>query len=88
MKSFSLNISSNLIDCHFLQPLDENGMVLKGNQFAEKLDSLMVVVCEHLESCAEDGHLVKVISNFLSINDFNNMLYMLLELPFSCLVSL
>ncbi|KAF7084185.1 hypothetical protein CFC21_087864 [Triticum aestivum] len=30
-----------------------------GNACAEKLDSLMVVVCEHLKSCAERGYLDK-----------------------------
>ncbi|KAL6603199.1 hypothetical protein ACP70R_043560 [Stipagrostis hirtigluma subsp. patula] len=30
-----------------------------GNECAEKLDGLMVVVCEHLKSCAEHGHLQK-----------------------------
>ncbi|XP_047090825.1 RNA polymerase I-specific transcription initiation factor RRN3-like [Lolium rigidum] len=30
-----------------------------GNQCADKLDGLMVVVCEHLKSCAERGYLPK-----------------------------
>ncbi|KAJ6808107.1 RNA polymerase I-specific transcription initiation factor RRN3-like [Iris pallida] len=33
---------------------------LKGNVVAAKLDSLMVIVCEHLRTCAYDGQLVKV----------------------------
>jgi len=43
------------------QPLEESGRILKENAFADKLDGLMVVVCEHLEACASDGHLVKVV---------------------------
>lgn len=44
---------------HVFQPPMENG-VLKGNAFADKLDGLMVIVCEHLKSRAENGHLLKV----------------------------
>uniref|UniRef100_M8C757 RNA polymerase I-specific transcription initiation factor RRN3 n=1 Tax=Aegilops tauschii TaxID=37682 RepID=M8C757_AEGTA len=45
---------------------DEDGLgqagtkvLFGGNACAEKLDSLMVVVCEHLKSCAERGYLDK-----------------------------
>lgn len=34
-------------------------VLLGGNACAEKLDGLMVVVCEHLKSCAEHGYLTK-----------------------------
>ncbi|KAJ8500245.1 hypothetical protein OPV22_010797 [Ensete ventricosum] len=42
-----------------VKPPMENG-VLKGNAFADKLDGLMVIVCEHLKSRAVNGHLLKV----------------------------
>lgn len=37
----------------------ENG-VLKGNAYADKLDGLMVIVCEHLKLRADSGHLLNV----------------------------
>nr|CAD1840155.1 unnamed protein product [Ananas comosus var. bracteatus] len=39
------------------KPLEDNNRAFKGNAFAEKLDGLMVVVCEHLKSRADDGRL-------------------------------
>lgn len=44
---------------HF-QPLDEANGVLNGNVFAEKLDILMVIVCEYLKLYADGGCLLKV----------------------------
>ncbi|KAG1326802.1 putative Expansin-A16 [Cocos nucifera] len=43
-----------------IKDLEESNRVLNGNVFAEKLDSLMVIVCEYLKSCADGGHLLKV----------------------------
>lgn len=33
---------------------------LAKNTFADKLDGLMVVACEHLKSCSESGQLLEV----------------------------
>eukprot|EP00268_Persea_americana_P021180 TRINITY_DN21167_c0_g1_i1.p1 TRINITY_DN21167_c0_g1~~TRINITY_DN21167_c0_g1_i1.p1 ORF type:complete len:634 (+),score=155.37 TRINITY_DN21167_c0_g1_i1:189-2090(+) len=38
---------------------------LGGNLLADKLDSLMVLTCEHLKSCASNGRLVKVFETLL-----------------------
>ncbi|XP_038983919.1 RNA polymerase I-specific transcription initiation factor RRN3-like isoform X1 [Phoenix dactylifera] len=43
-----------------IKPLEEANGVLNGNVFAEKLDVLMVIVCEHLKLCADGGRLLKV----------------------------
>ncbi|XP_008805454.1 RNA polymerase I-specific transcription initiation factor RRN3-like [Phoenix dactylifera] len=47
--------------------LEEANRVLNGNVFAEKLDSLMVIMCEHLKSCADGGHLLKVFETLTEI---------------------
>nr|CAB3468843.1 unnamed protein product [Digitaria exilis] len=39
---------------------EETKVLFGGNVYAEKLDALMVIVCEHLRSCAEHGSLQKV----------------------------
>ncbi|ONK70178.1 uncharacterized protein A4U43_C05F31070 [Asparagus officinalis] len=55
-----LDVEENAHDGAGIGIKPETGKILKGNVFADKLDSLMVLVCEHLDSCASDGHLVKV----------------------------
>ncbi|KAF8409883.1 hypothetical protein HHK36_002401 [Tetracentron sinense] len=42
-----------------------NRQSLGGNVFADKLDSLMVLTCEHLKSCADSGRLIKVFETLL-----------------------
>ncbi|KAJ8498735.1 hypothetical protein OPV22_009287 [Ensete ventricosum] len=44
----------------------ENG-VLKGNAYADKLDGLMVIVCEHLKLRADSGHLLNVFETLSEI---------------------
>ncbi|KAI3967586.1 hypothetical protein MKW92_048782 [Papaver armeniacum] len=45
----------------------DDGFVLvnQANVFAEKLDSLMVLTCQHIRSCAENGRLLKVFNTLL-----------------------
>ncbi|KAG1364208.1 RNA polymerase I-specific transcription initiation factor RRN3 [Cocos nucifera] len=44
-----------------IKPQEEPNEVLSGNVFAEKLDVLMVIVCEHLKLCADGGRLLKFV---------------------------
>ncbi|KAG0466812.1 hypothetical protein HPP92_018392, partial [Vanilla planifolia] len=43
----------------------EESQALKGNMFADKLDCLMLITCEHLKECAREGLLVKVFETLL-----------------------
>ncbi|XP_020102675.1 RNA polymerase I-specific transcription initiation factor RRN3-like [Ananas comosus] len=49
------------------KPLEDNNRAFKGNAFAEKLDGLMVVVCEHLKSRADDGRLFQEFGMLMDI---------------------
>nr|XP_010913884.2 RNA polymerase I-specific transcription initiation factor RRN3 isoform X2 [Elaeis guineensis] len=50
-----------------IKNLEESNRILNGNVFAEKLDSLMVIVCEYLKLCADGGHLLKVFEMLMEI---------------------
>ncbi|GMP32242.1 hypothetical protein CsSME_00006087 [Camellia sinensis var. sinensis] len=52
-------------DCDELPREFSNGKSFRGNVFAEKLDSLLVLMFEHLKSCNDDGRLVKVFETLL-----------------------
>ncbi|XP_026411152.1 uncharacterized protein LOC113306428 [Papaver somniferum] len=45
----------------------DDGFVLvnQANNFSEKMDSLMVLTCQHIRSCAENGRLLKVFDTLL-----------------------
>ncbi|KAG5534461.1 hypothetical protein RHGRI_022558 [Rhododendron griersonianum] len=42
-----------------------SGRSFRGNASAEKLDSMLVLMFEHLKTCAKDGHLAKVFETLL-----------------------
>ncbi|XP_072969754.1 uncharacterized protein [Typha angustifolia] len=49
------------------KPLEGANRVLGVDAFADKLDGLMVIVCEHLKSCADDGRLLKEFDMLMDI---------------------
>lgn len=56
----------------FLQlPRELSRKSLGGSLIAEKLDSLMVLTFEHLESCKDSGRLVEVLLDVQIFNGFD-----------------
>lgn len=78
---FSPSLSS---DCTLFKQLPRqlSRKTLGGNSFAEKLDSLMVLTFEHLESCQVADRLIEV-----SFKYFLNFLWVLIKVSFKIMFS-